>query len=60
MWTKNFFLIVNIWQSYKQERGCLMHHACLANMLLKDFFRVTFQNIQIKNFSQAGAFLSVN
>ena len=28
---------VNIWQSYKQERGCLMHFARLANTLLKDF-----------------------
>ena len=26
----------NIWQSYKQERGCLMHFAHLANTLLKD------------------------
>jgi len=27
---------VNIWQSYKQERGCLMHFAHLANTLIKD------------------------
>jgi len=27
---------VNIWQSYKEERGCLMHFARLANTLLKD------------------------
>jgi len=27
---------VNIWQSYKQERGCLMHFAHLANTLLED------------------------
>jgi len=27
---------VNIWQSYKQERGCLMQFARLANTLLKD------------------------
>jgi len=26
---------VNIWHSYKQERGCLMHFARLANRLLK-------------------------
>jgi len=26
---------VNIWQSYKQECGCLMHFARLANTLLK-------------------------
>jgi len=24
-----------IWQSYKQDRGCLMHFARLANTLLK-------------------------
>jgi len=27
---------VNIWQSYKQERGCLVHFARLTNTLLKD------------------------
>jgi len=27
---------MNIWQSYKQERGCLMHFARLATALLKD------------------------
>jgi len=27
---------VNIWQSYKQERDCLMHFGCLAITLLKD------------------------
>jgi len=26
---------VNIWQNYKQERGCLTHFARLANTLLK-------------------------
>jgi len=31
-----FFKSVNIWQSYKQERGCLVHFARLANTLLKD------------------------
>jgi len=33
---KNFLKSVNIWQIYKQERGCLMHFARLANTLLKD------------------------
>ena len=34
----NFFYSVNIWQSYKQERDCLVHNhfAHLANTLLKD------------------------
>jgi len=27
---------MNIWQSYKQERDCLMHFVRLANALLKD------------------------
>ena len=31
-----FFKSVNIWQSYKQERDCLVHFACLANTLLKE------------------------
>jgi len=33
---KIFLQSVNIWQSYKQERGCLMHFARLANTLLND------------------------
>ena len=33
---KTFLKSVNIWQSNKQERGCLTHFACLANTLLKD------------------------
>jgi len=32
----DFFKSVNIWQSYNQERGCLMHFARLAITLLKD------------------------
>jgi len=31
-----FFKSVNIWQSYKQERGCFMQFAHLVNTLLKD------------------------
>jgi len=30
------FKSVNIWQSYKQDPGCLMHFARLANTLPKD------------------------
>jgi len=48
-----FFKSVNIWQTYKQEHGCLMHFARLANTLLKDeesaraitFLLVTLPNI---------------
>ena len=37
VWVKNFifFKSTNIWQSYKQQHGCLMHFARLANILLK-------------------------
>jgi len=31
-----FFKSVNIWQSYKQERGRLMHFARLVNTLQKE------------------------
>jgi len=27
---------MDTWQSYKEQRGCLMHFARLANTLLKD------------------------
>jgi len=32
---KNFLKLVNIWQSYQEEGGCL-HIVCLTNTLLKD------------------------
>ena len=34
LWVKFFLKSVNIWQSYKQEHGCLMHFAHLANNIL--------------------------
>jgi len=34
--SENFFKSVNIWQSYKQEHGCFMYFARLANTPLKD------------------------
>ena len=36
VWVKIFLNSVTIWQSYKQERGCLTHFVWLANTLLKD------------------------
>ena len=33
---KKFFKSVNIWQSYKQESGCIVHFARLATTALKD------------------------
>ena len=38
---------MNIWQSYKQERGCLRHFAHLANTLLKDEESTSETNIII-------------
>ena len=32
---KKFLKLVNIWQSYQEEGGCL-HIVCLTNTLLKD------------------------
>jgi len=32
----NFFKSVNIWQSYKEERDCIVHFVRLANTLVKD------------------------
>jgi len=40
------FKSVNIWQSYKQERGCPMHFARLANTLLKDLIFVVLAVLQ--------------
>jgi len=31
-----FFKSVNIWQTYKQERGCLVHFVRRATTLLND------------------------
>jgi len=36
VWVRKFSKSVSTWQSYKQERGCLMHFARLANTLLTD------------------------
>jgi len=35
-WVKKKLKLVNIWESYKQERGCLIHSALVATTLLKD------------------------
>jgi len=56
---KIVFKSVNIWQSYKQERGCVMHFARLLSTLLKNkkvhetimFLLVTLPNIyRLKKF----------
>jgi len=32
----DFFKSVNIWQSYQQERGCIVHFVLLTTTLLED------------------------
>jgi len=48
-----FFKSANIWQSYKQEHGCLMHFVLLASTLLKDeesaYFRPALCFILVHN-----------
>ena len=43
---------VNIRQSYKQERGCLMHFARLANTLLKDLESARDNRVLACNFAK--------
>jgi len=43
---------VNIWQSYKQERGCLMHFARLANTPLKGEESARDNDVFASNFTQ--------
>ena len=43
---------VNIWQSYKQECGCLMHFAHLANTMLKDEENIRDYRIIACNFAK--------
>ena len=43
---------VNIWLSYKQERGCFVHIARLANTLLKDEESARDNNVHACNFAK--------
>jgi len=47
---KQIFKWVNIWQSYKQERGCLMHSVRLANTLLNDGESARDNHVLARNF----------
>jgi len=47
-----FFKSVNIWLSYKQERGCFMHFARLANTLLKDEESARYNHVFACNFAE--------
>ena len=49
---------MNIWQSYKQERGCLMHFARLANTLLKDAENARDNHVLAFNFARYSPILS--
>ena len=49
---KRFSKLVNIWQSYKQERGCLMHFTRLANTLLKDGESARDNHVLVCNFAK--------
>jgi len=40
-----FVKSVNIWQSYKQEDGCLVHFVCLATAMLKVGRKCTKQSL---------------
>jgi len=58
----NFFSL-NIWQSYKQERGCLMHFARLANTLPKDgevHKTITFLLVTLANIRRFKIFVSLS
>jgi len=43
---------MHILQSYKQERGCLMHFARLANTLLKDEESARDNHVLAGNFAK--------
>jgi len=47
-----FFKSVNIWQSFKHERACLMHLVRLANKLLKDEESAQDNNVLACNFAK--------
>ena len=49
---------VNIWQSYKQERDCLMHFVRLANTLLKDGESARNNHVLACNFAKCSPILN--
>jgi len=53
------FKSVNIWQSYKQERGCLVHFARLANTLLKDEESARDNHVLASNFTKYSPILKL-
>jgi len=50
--SEDFFKSVNIWQSYKHERGCLVHFVRLTTTLLKDEESARDNNVLACNFAK--------
>jgi len=50
---------VNIWQSYKQERGCLVHFVRLAITLLKDEESARDSHVLACNFANVHRFQNI-
>ena len=49
---KSFLKSVNIWHSYKHERGCLVHFVHLATTLLKDKESARDNHVLAHNFAK--------
>jgi len=52
-------IFFNIWQSYKQERGCLMPFARLANTLLIGEESARDNNVRACNFAEESPILNI-
>jgi len=50
---------VNIWQSYKQERGCLVHFVRLASALVKDEESARVNHVLACNFAKYSPILKI-
>ena len=50
---------MNIWQSYKQERDCLVHVARLANTLLEDEESAGDNHVLACNFTKYSPILTI-
>ena len=55
----NFFKLVNICQSYKQEHGCLMQFARQANTLVKDEESARDNHVLAGNFAKYLSFKKI-
>jgi len=50
---KKCLKLVNIWKSYKQERGCVVHFARLATTLLEDEESARDNHVLACNFAKS-------